>query len=123
MCSLVQFFFHLQTNLKLYHWTTTSYARHKAADDLVDSVTSLADMFMEVYIGKYGRPVFRKCLSNIVLTQITDDTVVAFLNTAIAFLTTDVKKLLNKDADLDLLNIRDEMLGALNRTKYLFTLQ
>lgn len=40
----------------------------------------------------------------------------------IVFLKTEVPEYLD-DADTDLLNIRDEMLGVLNHTKYLLTLK
>jgi len=29
----VRFFFTLQLNIKMYHWNTTSYSRHKATDE------------------------------------------------------------------------------------------
>jgi hypothetical protein len=35
---MVKFLFSLQLNTKMYHWLTTSYARHKASDDLGSEV-------------------------------------------------------------------------------------
>ena len=37
--------------LKIYHWQTTSYSRHKASDKLVDIMTSQIDKFMETLQG------------------------------------------------------------------------
>lgn len=109
--------------MKLYHWGTSSYARHKAADDLVDKVIELSDKFMEVYIGKYGRSAIRRCtVSSVSLKQLNDDTVEDFLDHAIAFVSHDFEKVLNRDTDSDLFNIRDELLAELNRSRYLFTL-
>lgn len=122
MSSIVHFFFHLQTNAKLYHWMTTSFARHKAADELVDNVAKLADQFMEVYLGKYGRQPIAKKDATITLLPLRDDTVVAFVDSAIKFLLHELPKLIKKE-DVDLFNIRDEIVGTLNQTKYLFTLQ
>ena len=49
----VYFFFTVQLTVKLYHWNTTSFSRHKATDDLLDSLTSGIDKYIEVFIGKY----------------------------------------------------------------------
>lgn len=122
MSSIIHFFFHLQTNIKLYHWMTTSFARHKAADELVDSVTSLGDKFMEVYIGKYGRSSLAKKDASIQLLQLNDKNVVEFLDVSIKFLLQDLSKMLKKE-DVDLFNLRDELVASLNQAKYLFTLQ
>lgn len=101
---------------------TTSFARHKAADELVDNVSKLADQFMEVYIGKYGRQQIAKKDTTITLLPLRDDTVVGFIDHAIKFLMNELPKTLKKE-DVDLFNIRDEIVGSLNQTKYLFTLQ
>ena len=44
---IVRFFFTLQLNIKMYHWNTTSYARHKATDDFGGKLLSLIDKFVE----------------------------------------------------------------------------
>lgn len=122
MASFVHFLSCLTTNMKLYHWTTTSYARHKAADDCVDVIAGHGDRFMEVYIGKYGRGLQpSKKETNMTLMYLKDADVVPFLDDSIKYLMKDVPKMLSKD-DVDLMNIRDDMVGALNQTKYLLTL-
>jgi hypothetical protein len=122
MSQFVNFFFTLQTNMKLYHLMTTSYARHKAADFAVDKIIELGDQFMETYIGKYGRPMMAKREGIIQLQAYDDQSVIKYLDSCITFLVVDAAKALKKD-DLDLLNIRDEMVSALNQTKYLMTLK
>ncbi len=121
MSSIIHFFFHLQTNMKLYHWMTTSFARHKAADEVVESITKYADTFMEVYLGKYGRQQVAKKDATINLIPLRDDTVLGFLDQAIKFLMNELPKTLKKE-DVDLLSIRDDIVASLNQTKYLFTL-
>jgi hypothetical protein len=118
MSQIIAFIFTMQTNIKLYHWMTTSYARHKAADFAVDKVTDLGDQFVETYIGKYGRPSMTKRDMTIALHSYDDNTVTKYLDECIKFLLT----LALKKDDVDLLNIRDEMVSALNQTKYLMTL-
>ncbi len=121
MADFVKFFFELQNTIKLYHWNTTSFARHKGADDLVDSVIDLSDKFMEVFMGKYGRP--NKSSSKTITYSIkhyTDKEIVEYIKTSIKTLDNLSQQLTPKDTDL--LNIRDEVLGKLNQTLYLFTL-
>lgn len=121
MSAILAFFLKVSTDLKLYHWMTGSYARHKASDDLVSRISELGDRFVETYIGRYGRPSMAKRDSNIAIAELSDTNVVAYVDHAIKFLLHDVTKMLKKE-DVDLLNIRDELIGAFNQTKYLFTL-
>jgi DNA-binding ferritin-like protein len=121
MTDFVKFFFDLQTTVKLYHWNTTSFARHKGADDLVDAIIDLSDKFMEIYIGKYTRPN-KTSAKTIAFTikQYNDKEIVEYLKMAVKALDTLSHELSPKDTDL--LNIRDEVLGKLHQTLYLFTL-
>lgn len=118
---IIHFILDLQSNIKLYHWMTTSYARHKAADDLVSKIIELGDEFIETYIGRYGRPTMLKRDTTIVLQSLEDKSVSKYLDLCVKHLLNDFSKDIGKD-DVDLLNIRDEIVGALNQTKYLFTL-
>jgi hypothetical protein len=38
--------------IKLYHWQTLSYPRHKATDELHEELSSLVDKFVEVLHGR-----------------------------------------------------------------------
>lgn len=108
-------------NIKLYHWQTKLYARHKASDDLFNELLSLIDTFVETYIGKYKRPSFNEKTS-ITFQEFTDDEIVTTLNKYVYYLVNELPKQLQQE-DTELLNIRDEMLQLLNKTLYLFTLQ
>jgi hypothetical protein len=122
MSGIIHFFFEFQTNIKLYHWMTLSYARHKAADELVEKMIDYSDTFMEVYIGKYGRPTLLKKNNDIHLQKLDDENVTPFLDKAINFMLKELPKYL-KETDVDLFNIRDEIVSTLYQSKYLFTLQ
>jgi hypothetical protein len=50
--------------------------------------------------------------------QNLDDTPTVFIDEFINYLTQNVPESLDQSVDTDLLNIRDEMLGILNQTKY-----
>ncbi len=42
----------IRNQIKLYHWQTKSFARHKATDDLTAALDLAIDNFVEVYMGK-----------------------------------------------------------------------
>jgi hypothetical protein len=118
--TIISVLFTLQHTVKVYHWQTTSYARHKATCDLLGGLDPLIDEFVEVYMGRYGRPVFKGGFQ-ITIEELTDETADSSINNWIVFLKKELPKYV-KASDTDLLNIRDEMLGILNKTLYLFTL-
>jgi hypothetical protein len=117
---LIIFFFSLKNNLYLYHLSTYSYPRHKAIADLLSSFDNLIDNFLEVYFGKYGRPDYFLD-TKLDLIKLTDETAYRELTIYIDILNNTIPELVNPK-DTDLLNIRDEMVGLLNNTKYLFEL-
>jgi hypothetical protein len=109
----------IRNQVKLYHWQTGSFARHKATDDLTAKLDEAIDSFVESYMGKYGRP---KVSGSIRLHNFSDLAARGFVATQTRYLTRELPKKISKE-DTDLLNIRDEILGELNKVLYLFTLQ
>jgi len=129
-------FLELLNTIKIYHWSTLSYPTHKATDELHDKLSELVDSFIEVYIGHCARrgggagaaaagvPVFRfksgrpasiefcECKSPDAFCKVLDDNIVHLEG-------------LTKSLDgyTDLVNIRDEMVGALAQALYLLRLK
>jgi hypothetical protein len=120
MTEFIKFFFTLQNTLKLYHWSTKSYSRHISSDNLFNNIILTSDKFMETFQGKYGK-------INIGVEFITnnkvlnDNEIVNFLNEAKIWLQAVVKNNMLNNEDTDLLNIRDDLLGNINQTLYLFS--
>jgi hypothetical protein len=115
---IVKFFFTLQLLVKQYHWTTTSFARHKASNKFLESLDENIDKFVEVFIGRYGvKPV----ISSLKMDQtfLSDDGNMKLLLQARTYL----EALNNEIKDSELLNIRDEMVADLNQTIYLYNLK
>lgn len=108
----------IRNQIKVYHWETKAFARHKASDDLTASLDTNIDEFVEVYMGKYGRP---SMTGTIHLHSFTEARAKSFVEKQRQFLTTTLPKKLSSN-DTDLLNIRDTILADLNKTLYLFSL-
>lgn len=111
-----------QAQLRVYHWQTKSYAEHQALGGLYETLNGLIDEFVETFAGRYGVPA-AKTDYKITIVNYKDNTgCVEYIDKVIQYLTDDVPAMLKRD-DTDLLNIRDEMIGAMNKTKYLLRLK
>jgi hypothetical protein len=118
--NFIRILFHMANSIKLYHWQTKSFARHKATCELFANITSLTDQFVEVYMGRYSRPSFPKGIEFRV-EELSDNSAKILLKEFSDFLRTELTKCL-KSSDTDLFALRDDILGEINKTMYLFTL-
>jgi len=106
----------LQIQFKIFHWQTYSFAQHHAFGELYSALSESIDEFVETYQGAYGRFDFSGAGMGFV--NLDSAAFVSFLNDNISVLQSWERYFSNTD----LLNIRDEILGSLNKTKYLLTL-
>jgi hypothetical protein len=113
-------FLQIQNQLRIFHWQTSIYAQHKAFGKAYEHLDKQIDEFVEVFIGKYGRS---KAVSsyNIQLDNLGED-YLDVIDSYISYLI-GITGEVDSVNDTDLLNIRDSMLGELNRLKYLLTLE
>ena len=114
---LTKVFLTLKLANKLYHWNTTSYPRHIASDRFDDVLEGIVDKFMEVFIGRYQiKPMIHKIS--------IDDSLMTDKGIESAYKQTReiLSQMQNNIPDTDLLNIRDELVGEINKNLYLFTL-
>lgn len=117
--SFINILFELQLNIKTFHWMTISYSNHKATDELYEILNDKIDQLVETYMGIYGRPNITAETINI--KTMKDDEFIIYLKNAKTYLETVLPTYFIAN-NPDLLNIRDEMIGAINKTLYLFTL-
>lgn len=103
-------------SLHLQHWMTKSYAQHQALGGLYESLEDFLDTYVETLIGAQDRSV----LAGISTLAVGGD---------IASILTKLEGILRDEVSRDvgeketaLLNIRDEALGAVQKTRYLLTL-
>jgi hypothetical protein len=115
-------FLQMLNTVKLYHWKTHSHSQHVATDTLYTDLNASIDQFVEIMLGKEGNRVNLTGQKNIPLLDYTN--------------VNDFKKEIEKYKDFlinmnfinitnnsDLLNIRDEILGLLNKFTYLLTFE
>lgn len=90
--------------LRLTHWETTGFALHKATEMIQDSLEGSLDAFVEACVGynEGKRPTFQGTVTK----ELDPDPLIEYL-----------KGISVKDSSL--LNIRDEMVAALYKYKYL----
>ena len=107
----------------MYHWSTKKYNRHIESGNLYEKIDTLIDQFMETLQGKLGPVTYKKAMLK--LRSTSDSGILGDMNKFKIFLSRDIELYLNRFSHMnnDLQNIRDEMLGAVNRSLYLFTLQ
>jgi DNA-binding ferritin-like protein len=117
------YFLEMLMMIKLFHWKTHSFATHKATDELYDSLNGHIDSFIEVLLGKTGTRINLTQKKTISLVDLnSQSSLKARIEQFKKYL---VKLNTNKDVtsmtDTDLMNIRDEILGDLNKFLYLLT--
>ncbi len=104
--------------LKYYHWGTNSFAKHKALGDAYDALNSMIDEFVEILLGKNGKILNPVSINIRTENELDMDSA---LNEITNYFSYELTKNLD-ESDTDLLNLKDEMLAVINKTKYLFTL-
>lgn len=119
---VVQTFLQFQTDIKIYHWQTFSYSRHKSSDKLFQNLLDLIDAFVETYMGQLDTHVrITQNLSVIKMRNISDKQAKVIVKKFKIFLTKLEKT--TPHLTTDLLNLRDELLALTDRTLFLFTLK
>lgn len=117
----IHFFLQLRNQIKLYHWQTRIYARHIATDKILEMLEKSIDSYVEIYIGKYGRPKVNGKNAVLTLHNLSEAGATRMIISAVKYLHGPLTKTLH-DVDTDLMNIRDEIIAELNQLLYLFTL-
>jgi DNA-binding ferritin-like protein len=118
--TILQYFVSVLSQIKLYHWATTSYAKHKALDELHEDLSNKVDLFVEAFIGRYKKQPLKVFT---IETKGTTDTA----NTKIEkYLETERAKMVEmsktfKNAS-ELVNILDDMMALIDKTLYLCNL-
>jgi hypothetical protein len=109
--------------IKLFHWKTHSYATHKATDKLYSSLNEKMDQFIEILLGKVNNRINLLNNKTINLFDLTSKEQLINKITSFKSYLVDLNnnKAFNLMSNYDLLTVRDEILGDLNKFLYLLT--
>ena len=106
-----------KNQIELLHWQTGSYARHKSYDEFLEEFSEALDKLVETYQGAYEPLAFGEDaiirlydIKEVGLTELMDQTEELLIAT--------LPESIDTGRSPDLLNIRDELLGALNNLKF-----
>jgi len=119
---IIKTFMEMLNVIKLYHWNTTSYPKHKATDELYTRLNDRVDKFVEVILGKKGDRVVKwKKQFETPNYNKSDD----FKNRIYEYrqFLIHLDDCFHSTRDSDLFNIRDEILADINQFLYLLTLK
>ena len=105
----------MRDQMKFYHWSTKSFARHSASDKFVSSLSDKMDRFIEVMQGSENKRLTLPKNTKAAFKIESDSSITVFLNDFKSWLTNELPTYLNKK-DTDLLNIRDDILVDVNQT-------
>lgn len=119
--SNVNFLIGLQQQMRICHWQTKGIARHEAFGGFYSDLDDLIDDFVEQAMGKYGRFVLNDETNTIQLANLSDINIKGLVHTTREALVQMTEQL--DPTDTNLLNLRDEILGLLNKYAYLFTME
>ena len=121
--NIVLTFLQMLNTVKLYHWKTSSYAQHKATDELYTKLNTGIDSFVEIMLGKTGSRVNLTGTKSIPLLDYNDvnqfKQVIQKYKDYLIGMSTNSS--LDIQSNSDLMNERDTILGHLNQFTYLLT--
>jgi hypothetical protein len=112
----------IQNQLRILHWQTKSFARHKAFGKTYDDLDGLIDTLVEIHQGKYGVIVYESPV-DLGLVNIEEIDIDSILIQLTDYLTSTFDEMHDPVKDVDCLNVRDEILTVINRLRYLLTLK
>jgi len=118
--NIVHMFIEMLNIVKLYHWKTRSFSKHKATDELYSQLNEHIDKFVEVFLGKDESRI-QQWDQKMIVPQYNGFK--EFKNKMYEFrdFLIDLTQVLDAKRDSDLLNIRDEILADVNQFLYLMT--
>lgn len=119
--SKINFLLTLLVQTKILHWQTKINAKHLAFNQLFGDLLPLIDDFAECAMGKYGRVKLSPETKIIELKNITEITFDEYIDELRKILVAFTEEL--DSTDTDLLNIRDEILGLINKNAYLLSMK
>jgi DNA-binding ferritin-like protein len=111
---------------KLLHWQSALYGQHKALDKLFEGLADLGDTLAETIMGKYGRPTLNDdelCLKLKNFESPEAGDLSEFMDHLYNCYSSECRSLFDPSKDSEIINILDEILSLVDKTKYLLSLR
>jgi hypothetical protein len=110
----------LQTisQIQMYHWQTPKMNDHKTFDDFNHIFRDLSDKLIEIIQGKYGRVSLEEDIYT-PLRNISDIEPITFIDNCILFFNSF--RNINYKDDNEIVSVLDEIVGELQKLKYLLS--
>lgn len=118
---IIKSFLTIQSQLKVLHWQTQSYAEHKALGKAYEDLDALVDNFVEVFAGS-DRSILDIGSTSMSIYSIDSIKPMDFMDSVEKFISGSLSESIPEEKT-DLHNIKDEMLSVVNKTKYLLNLK
>ena len=110
----------VQAQNKLLHWGTLSFAQHKTFDQFKDDFNDTSDTLIESIMGKFGRPITGgSALEVLDYNQVDID---GYFQSLYDYFTASIDLFQPKEQNEEIVNILAEIIGLIDQTKYLLTL-
>ena len=119
---IIEIFLGMLNTVKLYHWKTFSFSEHKATDELYENLNTHIDKFVEILLGKTETRI-KSFSSNGSIAAFNDTKKSDFKSRVYEYRKFLINMNGNLDSrrDTDLLSVRDDILGDINKFLYLLT--
>lgn len=119
LANYIKILLQFRTDIKMYHWQTKSFAYHKISDELLTSIDDLTDKLVENICGLLNTRPEMNTTTQINISNILEKNV--FISKG-----KDVEKKLRAldvvfRSKSEILNIRDELVGSINKALYLLS--
>ena len=112
---LIKILLQFRMDVKMYHWQTKYFSKHKISDELLSSIDDISDKIIEVMLGKFNmRPDID---DTIFISNMKDETFIDILNKNVILL----EKILNYIKFVSFKSLIDELLVEINKVLYLMS--
>jgi hypothetical protein len=112
--------FSLRDQIHVWHWQTEVGDLHKALGAFYESVVGDIDNIMEMSMGKYGRVSIKGVGTPPPLVDLSDVNLEEYLASYVELYDNYRKTVFKNDSDIQ--NKLDELIGDINKLRYLITM-
>jgi hypothetical protein len=110
--------------IKMYHWTTDSFATHKATDALYAKLQTLMDLFVETSLGHYNnKKSLHNSIKKVEIKDIKTNKDLHSYTQKYKMSLRQIRKQLPDSSQSEMINVVDDILTELDVLLYLLTLE